>query len=441
MSSKVTYVFSALFVLLAHGGMLLNVFFNGNYSSVTNVIILAAAVILLDIAYFTAMPFFKQTTYTIDFLLILVLNMSVIFQSCFGGVYFSVKHFITCIVSLVTCRAGYLLCRNHKWLQQQKKFFYIGIGILMVVIVTLTGSRNMWIELGSITIQPSEFIKPLFILACATSIAEQQNKRKVLSFHVVYENFALFGLMAMIFLLQWWCRDLGSLPTFVAIYACGFLLRICYPKAKFSKKKLIGAGAVLLLVALIGIKFAPAYVQDRLHVDIWSDQSGDGYQQSQALIGIANGGWFGKGPGHGYLHNIVAHENDIVFTTISEEWGLLYALMMIFVILIIIMIPLINPPRSYFHGTMATGICAAFAVQMALNIFGSCNMIPFTGVTIPFISSGGSSLMVSGFMTGMLVACQSPVFKEPKPKKPVRSKQKRSAAAPPNYPPYYNSGR
>ena len=67
----------------------------------------------------------------------------------------------------------------------------------------------------------------------------------------------------MIFLLQWWCRDLGSLPTFVAIYACGFLLRICYPKAKFSKNKLIAAGAVLLVVAVIGIKFAPSYVQDR----------------------------------------------------------------------------------------------------------------------------------------------------------------------------------
>ncbi len=433
MSNKITYVFSVLFVLLAHGGMLLNIFFNGNYTSVSSVIILSAAVLFLDIAYFTAMLFFRQNTYAIDFLMILLLNMSVIFQSCFGKVHLSVKHYITCIIALFACRVGYMLCRNHKWLQEQKKFFYIGIGILMVVILTLTGSRSMWISLGPITIQPSEFIKPLFVLACATSIAEQQKKRKVFIFHVVYENIALFGLMAMIFLLQWWCRDLGSLPTFVAIYACGFLLRICYPKAKFSKNKLIAAGAVLLIVAIIGIKFAPSYVHDRLHVDIWGDQSGDGYQQSQALIGIANGGWFGKGPGHGYLHNVFAHDNDIVFATISEEWGLLYALMMVFVILIIVMIPLINPPRSYFHATMATGICASFAVQMALNIFGSCNMIPFTGVTIPFISTGGSSLMVSGFMAGMLIACQSPVF--------VQKKSKKNPVQTENYPQYYNAGR
>lgn len=419
--NKCSYVFSAIFVLLAHAGMLLNVFLNGNYSDLADIIVLSGAVIGLDLIYFIIMPFFKQSTFTIDFLLLLVLNMSVIFQSCFGGVHLSVKHYITCITALIACRVGYLLCRNHKWLQMQKKYFYIGIGILMLVIFTLTGSRSMWIYLGPITLQPSEFIKPLFVLACATSIAEQQKKHKILCFHVVYENFALMGITAAICLLQWWCRDLGSLPTFIGIYACGFLLRICYPKAKFSKKKLIGAGIVLLVVAIIGMKFAPAYVQERLHADIWNDINGNGYQQSQALIGIANGGWFGKGPGYGLLHNVFAHENDIVFATISEEWGLLYALMMVLAILIIVMLPLINPPRSYFHSTMTAGVCAAFTVQMALNIFGSCNMIPFTGVTIPFISSGGSSLMTSGFMTGMLVASQSPVFKPPKPHKKISS--------------------
>ena len=109
---------------------------------------------------------------------------------------------------------------------------------------------------------------------------------------------------------------------------------------------------------------------------------------------------------------------------------------MIFVILIMLAVPLINPPRSYYHATMSAGVCAAFTVQMALNIFGSCNMIPFTGVTIPFISAGGSSMMVSGFMIGMLAAAQSPVLDNtggqpaaaPKPpanhpnKRPVRRK-------------------
>lgn len=197
-------------------------------------------------------------------------------------------------------------------------------------------------------------------------------------------------------------------------------MRICYHKAKFSKKKLIGAGIVLLVVAIIGMKFAPAYVQERLHADIWNDINGNGYQQSQALIGIANGGWFGKGPGYGFLHNVFAHENDIVFATISEEWGLLYALMMVLAILIIVMLPLINPPRSYFHSTRSPEYVQPSPFRWLLY-FRLMHMIPFTGVTIPFISSGGSSLMTSGFMTGMLVASQSPVFKPPKPHKKISS--------------------
>lgn len=407
------YLISCIFVIATHSAMLLNVYLNGNYESLANVIILSVAVIILDLAWFIIMRMFKQRSCTIDFLLILILNMSVIFQSCFGGVELSVKHYITCIVSLVASKAGFVLCRNHKWLQIHKKYYYIAIGILILVILTLTGSRSMWINIGSISIQPSEFIKPFFVLACATSISEQQNKQKIGPFFVVYENFALYGLTAVICLLQWWCRDLGSLPTFAGIFACGFFVRICYPKAKFSKKTLIKAGIILLVLILIALKFAPAYVQDRLFVDIWNDKTGNGYQQSQALIAIADGGWLGKGPGYGELCNVFAYESDIVFATISEEWGLMFSLMVIFAILIMISIPLINPPRSYYHATMTAGVCAYFVMQMALNIFGSCNLIPFTGVTIPFISEGGSSMLTSGLMAGMLMAAESPEIKNP----------------------------
>ncbi len=412
--SAFSYFCSCFFVLLAHGAMLCNVFFNGKYSDIMQPIILSIAVAGLDLTYFVILPLFRQKSYTVDLVLLLLLNMSVIFQSCFGGVHLSLKHYITCVVSLAACRGAFLMCRNYKWLQMKKVWIYAAIGVLMVVIVTLTGSRSMWISIGSMSIQPSEFIKPLFILACATSVSEQQKKHKIAGFYIVYENFSLYGLIIAICGLQWWCRDLGSLPTFAAIFASGFLLRICYPKAKFSKNTLIFAGVGVLIVALIAIKLAPAYVQERLFADIWNDQDGAGYQQSQALIAIADGGWFGKGPGYGALCHVFAHENDIVFSTICEEWGLLFGLMMVLAILIMAAVPLVDQPRSYYHGTMAAGVCAAFTVQMGLNIFGSCNMIPFTGVTIPFISAGGSSLAVSGIMAGMLAACLSPDMKNPK---------------------------
>ena len=422
MSNPFSYIFSCIFVLAAHCAMLFNVYYNGNYSDVKEVILLAFAVVALDVVYYIVMLFFSQKTYAVDFMLLLILNMSLIFQSCFGGVHLSVKHLVTCVAALVAARFGYLICRDHKWIESKKKLVWIGIGLLVLVILTLTGSRSMWIDLGPISIQPSEFIKPLLVLACATSISEQQVKHKIWIFNVVYENLILFGIVAAVCLFQWWCRDLGSIPTFAAIYASGFLLRICYPKAKFSKKTLIIAIISVAAIMTVGVIFAPEYVRDRLFVDVWSDPSGNGYQQAQALIAIAHGGWFGVGPGKGVLHNVFAYESDIVFSTISEEWGLLYALMMILVLLVIIAIPLVNPPRSYYHGTMCAGIAAAFSVQMALNIFGSCNMIPFTGVTIPFISMGGSSMVTSGFMIGMLIASQSPVFHRPKAKKPKKQK-------------------
>lgn len=432
MTNPISFVFSSAFVLIAHAAMLLNVYFSGQFTDVKDFAILAGAVVAMDIVVTILMLTFGQHAHTADFILLLILGASVIFQSCFGGVSFAKKHFITCIAALASCRVGYLLCRDYKWLQTKKKFIWAAIGIMMIVILTLTGSRSMWIDLGFMTIQPSEFIKPLLILACATSIQEQQNKHKILKFDIVYENLILFGIVAAVCLLQWWCRDLGSIPTFAAIYASGFLLRICYPKAKFSTKTLIFAGAAVAAAAVVGVLFAPAYVKERLFADIWNDTSGSGYQQTQALIAVADGGWFGKGPGKGDLCNIFAHESDIVFATISEEWGLLFAVMTVLMLLLLVAIPLVNPPRSYFHGTMCAGVCAAFTVQMALNIFGSCNLIPFTGVTLPFIAEGGSSMATSGFMAGMIVAAQSPVIKKIKPKKSARSagpKQKKGGKA------------
>lgn len=436
MSNPVSFIFSGLFVILAHGAMLMNIFFNGNYKNTGDLALLAAVVIGLDILFYIIMLFWKQNTYTVDFMLILILNMSTIFQASFGGVHMDmdvIKHIITCIAAIAASRLGFWLVRDYRRIQNRRAYIWAGIGFLMLVILVCCGRRSIWIDLGFITIQPSEFIKPLLVLACATSINEQQHKHKFLSFNIVWENVILFGVVAAVCLFQWWCRDLGSIPTFAAIYASGFLLRICYPKTKFSKKTLIAAISAVVLICGVGIYFAPDYVRARLFVDVWNDTNGDGYQQSQALIGIANGGWFGKGPGFGFLHNVFAHENDIVFATISEEWGLLYALMMTVVLLFICSSPLIFPPRSYFHGTMCAGICAAITVQMALNIFGSCNLIPFTGVTIPFISAGGSSMVTSGLMVGMLIAAQNPVFTKVKKKKKQGNsllsplKQRRSA--------------
>lgn len=418
--NNLSYAKCTAVVLCTHIILLLTVLLRGNTESAMDVVPLAVAVLGLDVVYIVIMRlFYNQLTYTTDFLLLLLIGLSVIFQSCFGGVGFATKHYITCVLALVTCQIGFLLTRNHMWIQSKKKYLYIILAALILCTVLFTGSRSIWINIGSISIQPSEFMKPVFVLLCATSIREQHPKQKILWFYVSKETIALTIAFIAIVILQWWCSDLGSLPTFAAAYVCAMVCRLCYPRAKLSKKSIIILciiGGALVVAALI---FAPSYVQDRLSVDIWNDMDGDGYQQCKALIAIAEGGLFGKGPGNGTLYQVYAYENDIVFSTICEEWGFLVGLLTISIIMAILLLPMINKPRSYFHTTMILGVVAMIIVQMGLNIFGSCNLIPFTGVTIPFISQGGSSMVTSGFMIGMLKAGQSPVFrkKEAKEKK------------------------
>lgn len=405
-------------VVLTHIVMLVAVLLRGTYDSVMDILPLAGAVLGLDLVFICVMKFaYNQLNYTLDFMLLLLLNISVIFQSCFGEVGFAYKHYITCILALIMCQFGFLLTRNHVWIQSKKWVLYIVLGLLVVSILTLTGSRSMWISIGSFSIQPSEFMKPVFVLLCATSISEQHEKKKILAFWISKEMMILTGAFIVIAGLQWWCRDLGSLPTFAAAYGCAILCRICYPKAKFSKSTVIVIAVIAGIVALLAIKFAPGYVQDRLSVDIWKEMSGDGYQQCKALIAIAEGGLFGKGPACGSLYQVFASDTDIVFSTICEEWGFLVALLSIGILISMLLLPMINKPRNYFHTTMILGVVAVILVQTGLNIFGSCNLIPFTGVTIPFISQGGSSMITSGFLIGMLKAGQSPVFRPLKEKK------------------------
>ncbi len=413
LKNGLSYFGVMLFSLLSHISLLIIVFVKGNYDNIMDPMILSAAVLGLDFVYYIVLNFIKQNTYTFDILLVTILNISVIFQSCFGKVGFAAKHFGFSIAALVLCQISFKLVQDYRKIEKYKYIFYGIIGVLIVSILAFTGSRSMWIDLGFITIQPSEFIKPFFVLVFATSIIHLRTQHKILGISIVYDNWVLFGLTGVIVLLQWWCRDLGSLPTFVGVAGCGLIMRICYPKAKLSKKLIIGICAAGAVVVLAALKLAPGYVQQRLHVDIWADPNGDGWQQCQALMAIAEGGWFGKGPGFGRLYKVPAADTDIIFSSISEEWGMLASLLVVFMILLLIITAIINTPRSYFHTTLSVGASSVFIVQMALNIFGSCNLIPFTGVTLPFVSNGGSSMLACGILAGFLKAGQAMVYYVP----------------------------
>lgn len=407
---KLNYFLVKFFIVLTHIILLGTVYLNGSYTSAIEVIKLSVFVLASDIVYYLIIGCLEQDTYTIDYLLVLIVNISLIFQSCFGGVHFNLKHFITLTAGMIAYHAGYLFTRNSFRAEKMRPYYYVGIVIVISVILLFTGERSMWINIGSFSIQPSEFLKPLLVLVCATSLADQQTKKKIGIFFVTPNNIVMLVAAGIILVLQWWCRDLGSIPIFASVIGCAVINRMFYPRAKFSKKKIGFLAGIVGVLAFIAIKLAPGYVKDRLYVDIWADRYGNGYQQCQALIAMAEGGWLGKGAGAGDLHTIAAYDTDIVFSAVSEEWGLFAAVLFVLLILILLSTTLVNTPKCYYHGTVAVGVTAVFIVQMSLNIFGSCNLIPFTGVTLPLLSNGGTSMVTSGLLIGMLKASQNPVF-------------------------------
>ena len=397
-----------LLVLIAHSAMMVLVICSFGINA--EVIKLACAVLTADFAGSIILQIVQREACTVDTVLLLVIGMSTIYQSCFGGLEFALKHFIFGIAAFLCCQISYVVTRNPYRAERWKPAWYILFFVLVAAILFLTGSRSMWIDLGFITLQPSEFVKPVFVLIAASSVRTQLRKSQILGIHFVPDNLLLIFCTCVIAALQWWCRDLGSLPTFIAIAGCGILMRFCYLREKISVRLMVFLGVCAVGVVIFAWQLAPAYVQERLHSDIWADMSGSGYQQVKALTAIAEGGWFGKGAGNGALIKVAAARTDIVFSTICEEWGLFTGLMTVVLVLFLPASILTVPPRSYYHSCLAVGVAAAFIVQMTLNIFGSCNLIPFTGVTIPFISQGGSSMLASGILAGFLKAAQAPVL-------------------------------
>lgn len=407
-TKPISHPFLLLLVLIAHAAMMLLVTLS--FGVTAEVVKLACIVLTADFIGSIILQFVQREACTVDTVLLLVIGMSTIYQSCFGGMEFALKHFAFGVGAFLMCQASYLVTRNPYRAERMKPLWYILFFGLVAAIRFLTGSRSMWIDLGFITIQPSEFVKPVFVLICASSIRTQLKKSTFLGIHFVPDNLLLIFCTGLIAVLQWWCRDLGSLPTFLAVAGFGFLLRFCYLREKISARLMIFLILCVTAAAVFAWKAAPAYVQERLHSDIWADMSGTGYQQVKALTAIAEGGWFGKGAGNGSLIHVAASRTDIVFSTICEEWGLFTGMMTVILVLFLPASILTVPPRSYYHSGLAVGVAAVFMVQMTLNIFGSCNLIPFTGVTIPFISQGGSSMLASGILAGFLKAAQAPVL-------------------------------
>jgi len=272
-------------------------------------------------------------------------------------------------------------------LERAKKFRYLAVllGIGFLVFTLLFGKETYgakaWVVIGGMTLQPSELSKVCFVYAGASAMDRLMNKRN-LFFFILY-SIAICGCLALM-------NDFGT----ALIFFVAFLV-IAYMRS--GSVGTVGLACTALgFAGVIAVKIAPhALRRFTIWRHIWEDPYVLGFQQTRAIMCIASGGLFGIGAGRGLLKNVFAADSDIVFASISEEWGLIMASMLVLSVVALALFSLrsASMARSSFYTIGAVTASAVMLIQVILNCLGTVDVVPLTGVTFPFLSNGGSSMI------------------------------------------------
>ncbi len=255
------------------------------------------------------------------------------------------------------------------------------LGINLVFGRVTNGSAN-WVHIGPVTVQPSEFVKIAFIFVGASTLDRLQTKQNLLEF-IIFSAICVGALAIM--------GDFGT-----ALIFFGTFLLISFTRSGDFKTVILaltGAG----LGGFIVLNMKP-YVLRRFQGwrHVWQyTQDSRGYQQARTLTYIASGGLFGVGIGNGVLKYVAASESDLVFGLMSEEMGFISAVTIAVAVatLFIYARSITTRSRSTFYSISACCAAGLFVIQMSLNVFGATDILPLTGVTFPFISAGGTSII------------------------------------------------
>ena len=245
---------------------------------------------------------------------------------------------------------------------------------------TSYGATN-WLSFGGFTLQPSEFVKVAYIYT-GTATLDRLFRGRNLFLFIAFSAICVGALALM--------GDFGT----ALIFFCTFLVISFLRSGSFATVFLALAGAALAVMLVLTVK---PYVAQRFSTwgHIWEDPFGAGWQQTQGLSAAAEGGLFGVGAGNGWCKNLFAADTDMIFCLLSEELGLIMTLLAMLTIVTIAFFAVKSASngRSSFYVIAACAASAMMLVQLALNCFGCVDILPFTGVTFPFVSKGGSSLI------------------------------------------------
>lgn len=257
------------------------------------------------------------------------------------------------------------------------------VGLLGVSIVfgKITYGAANWISIGGISLQPSEIVKIIYIFIGANTLDRLQTKKNLFEF-IIFSAVCV-GLLALM-------GDFGT----ALIFFMTFLL-ISFMRSGDFKTVILAIVAAVFGVSIV-LRFK-SYVLDRFKAwgHAWEYANDLGYQQTHVLTYIASGGLFGVSIGNGFLKGVGASESDLVFGLVSEEMGVIVAITLAVAVacLVIYARAITTRSRSTFYSISACCAAGLLVIQLSLNVFGATDILPLTGVTFPFISCGGSSVL------------------------------------------------
>ena len=265
------------------------------------------------------------------------------------------------------------------------------LGMTLVLGNAKYGAVN-WISIGGLSFQPSEIAKICYIFAGSATLERLFRKRNLTLFIVLTGVcIGLLGLMS----------DFGT----AAIFFVTFLVIAYLRSGDWATLTLICGGAVF--GAGIIVTFKP-YILSRFASwgHAWEAASTTGYQQTRTMSAAASGGLLGMGGGNGWLHRIPAADTDLVFGMLCEEWGLLIAVLAVvsIITLAVFAVRACRVGRSSYYIIAACAAGSLLVFQTSLNVFGSVDLLPLTGVTFPFVSNGGSAMMSAWGLLAFLKA-------------------------------------
>lgn len=268
----------------------------------------------------------------------------------------------------------------------------VGLLVITLLIGSSRGGAKAWIFLGPVSIQTSEIAKICYIFAGSATLDRLFNKRNLGLFIV------LTGLCGGCLALQ---NDFGTALVFFVTFLVIAYLR----SGDFAVLGLVCAGCFLGGMVLLTFK---SHVASRFASwgHVWEDVYGAGFQQTHTLTAAASGGLIGVGAGKGWLSGLAAADTDIVFGLLCEEWGLVIAALTVLCIitLAVFAVRACRAGRSSFYTIAACAATSLLVFQTCLNVFGAVDILPFTGVTLPFVSNGGSSMLSAWGMLAFLKA-------------------------------------